>query len=90
MEEESVDSVSLSYFGLADPDYYGIEAVHTVGAPLFARARVELPRTPGWVAISATHVSGVYLTEDERRFYGPLLEREPDQVLGHSLWLYRV
>jgi hypothetical protein len=90
MDERGVEHVNLSYFGTADPAYYGIACTHLPGAPFFAEHLVAEPRLPGWVAVSATHLHGVYLGPARRDLYGPLLEREPDTVVGGSIHVYRV
>jgi hypothetical protein len=90
MDRRGVDHVNLSYFGTADPGYYGIACTHLPGAPFFAEDRVGPPRLPGYVAVSATNLHGVYLDRSQRDFYRPLLEREPDTVIGGSIHVYRV
>jgi len=56
------------------------------------RARRSLPRIsfarpqlPGYVAVSATVLDGVYLNEAGRAFYKPLRERPPRAVIGYSI-----
>jgi hypothetical protein len=90
MDRRGVDHVNLSYFGTADPAYYGIACTHLPGAPFFAEDRVGVPRLPGYVAVSATNLHGVYLDRSQRDLYRPLLEREPDTVIGGSIHVYRV
>ena len=90
MERENVGHVNLSYFGTADPAYYGIACTHLYGAPFYAVDRVADPRLPGHVAVSATNLHGVYLDPARRDFYAPLLEREPLAVIGGTIHVYHV
>ena len=84
-----MERINLSYFGTALPAYYGIECDYLPGSPFFV-ARPKMPQLPGWVAVSVTNLHAVYLGPDERRFYAPLLEREPDATIGHSIHVYRI
>lgn len=86
MDAHDVEHINLSYFGSADPAYYGIRCTHLPGAPVFATA--EPPRLPGYVAISETNLRGVYFPPELREFYRPLLQREPLTVIGHSIRVY--
>ncbi|MDW8343453.1 MAG: glycosyltransferase family 39 protein [Verrucomicrobiae bacterium] len=88
MEKQGLEHINLSYFGTADPAYYGIRCTHLPGAPLFATA--QAPRLPGYVAVSETNLRGVYFSEELRAFYRPLLMREPVAVIGHSIRVYWV
>ena len=82
--------INLSYFGTADPEYYGIHCTHMIGAPVFVGPKVFLPRLPGYVAVSVTNLRGVYLNDTGKAFYRPLLERTPDAVIGYSIHVYWV
>ena len=88
MTEHHVRHINLSYFGIADPAYYGIEYTPLPGAPFFDRQRITQPQLPGYVAISATYLRGAYLSDFERSLYAPLRERKPVAVLGHCLYVY--
>ncbi len=90
MEAEGVNHVNLSYFGTADPSYYGVNCTHLPGAPFFAQRQIVAPALPGYVAISATNLIGPYFNERGREFFRPLLEREPDHVIGNSIHVYWV
>ena len=94
MEAEGVASVRLSYFGSALPAGYGIRYERL---PSFLRLPPEGARpAPGaagaaagevsWTAISATNLHGLYLEGDPFAAYR---EREPDRVVGGSMYLYR-
>ena len=45
---------------------------------------------PGYVAVSATVLRGVYLGEPERAFYKSFLNRTPVASIGHSIFVYWV
>ena len=90
MDQHQVKHINLAYFGTADPAYYGIECTQLPGAPFFASAEVRAPQLPGYVAVSATLASGVYLDEAGRAFYRPLRDRVPEAVLGNTIFIYRV
>jgi hypothetical protein len=85
-----VSRLKLSYFGSADPGYYGIdsEALPGYTAPHAASITREL-RPGDTVAVSATNLQGVYLDPEDR----PLMERlratEPVARIGYSIFIYR-
>jgi hypothetical protein len=90
MEEEGVGHVNLAYFGTADPAYYGIACTYLPGSPSFATDLIAKPRLPGYVAISGTVLSGVYLEPRWRLFYSPFWNLEPAAVIGNSMRVYWV
>ena len=85
-----VGTLKLSYFGSADPGYYGIESEALPGytAPHAARLTREI-RPGDTVAVSVTNLQGVYLDPEDR----PLMERlratEPVARIGYSIFVYR-
>ena len=93
MSDNQVERVWLSYFGEARPDYYDIAYDGLDSFP----PRLMNPETrpffpsdpaPGWYAISATNLQGVhFLDHDEFAYFR---EREPDDKLGYSIFLYNV
>jgi hypothetical protein len=86
MQQESIESVYLSYFGSADPAGYGIDYVPLASFfPLDARPAP--PSTPQWAAISATNLHGIYLGGD---VFADLLARTPERVLANTIFLYRL
>jgi hypothetical protein len=90
MDQNNVQHINLSYFGTADPAYYKINCTHLPGAPLFAEQLVKSPTLPGFVAVSATNLRGVYFDDRWRNFYWPLLEMKPAGVIGYSIYVYWV
>jgi tetratricopeptide (TPR) repeat protein len=90
MEQKKLAHINLAYFGTASPDYYGIRCTHLPGAPFFAEASIAKPVLPGYVAISSTILSGVYLTPDWRLFYRGFLSKQPVATIGNSIRVYWV
>lgn len=90
MERKNLSQINLAYFGTASPDYYGITCTHLPGAPFFAESLISRPVLPGYVAISSTILSGVYLTPDWRLFYRGFLSKKPVATIGNSIHVYWV
>jgi hypothetical protein len=93
MSERDVPRVELAYFGSADPKYHGIDYSGLPAAtPGFqlpdAPERWSRPSLPGYVAISATVLTGVYLDPQWRLFYSGLRRRTPTDVIGNSIFVY--
>jgi cytochrome c-type biogenesis protein CcmH/NrfG len=95
MDRQSVRHVALAYFGTADPAYYDIEYTQLPAAtpgmhlPSIAR-RWARPRLPGYVAVGATVLTGVYLDPQWQLFYRGLRATTPVAVLGNSIFVYRL
>jgi dolichyl-phosphate-mannose-protein mannosyltransferase len=90
MDARGVARIKLSYFGSADPSYYGIDADALPGYSAPHPARVIREVRPGdLVAVSATNLQGVYLDPEDR----PLMERfrrsTPIDQVGYSILIYR-
>jgi hypothetical protein len=93
MTRRDVGRVHLAYFGSADPAYYGIDyAALPAATPGFrlpdAPERWARPTLPGYVAISATVLTGVYLDPQWRLFYSGLRRKTPTDVIGNSIFVY--
>jgi hypothetical protein len=79
----------LSYFGTADPAYYGIKYVPLVGGYLYDKNRT-LPSSPGVIAISASILQGLsHDPQADPTFQKMLLNLRPIQILGGTIYLYR-
>ena len=90
MDARRVSRIKLSYFGSADPAYYGIDAENLPGYSAPHPVRVTREVRPGdLVAVSATNLQGVYLDAADR----PLMERlrrlTPIDQVGYSILIYR-
>jgi hypothetical protein len=81
----------LSYFGIADPESYGVKAVHLPGGYIFAPytgSPPQNPTTPGVLAISATNLQGIYHDEQTRKVDELLRGYEPFGVINGAIYLY--
>ena len=90
MDAHHVEQINLSYFGSADPAYYGIHGTYLLGTPALVGSPISEPRLPGSVAVSAQNLHGVRGDEPLREFYAPMLERKPAAVIGYSIHVYWV
>jgi hypothetical protein len=90
MDQHEVQHINLSYFGTADPAYYKIDCTYLPGSSFFDQSLVKGPQLPGFVAVSATNLRGVYLPDQMRNIYKRLLETEPVAVIGYSIYVYQV
>ncbi len=86
------DLLYLSYFGLADPQAYGLRYESLPGGYPYDRGRRQFsdPGRPCWLAVSVTNLQGTQ-QRDPRLvpYYAQLASRTPDSVLGGSIYLYR-
>jgi hypothetical protein len=82
--------LKLSYFGSADPAYYGIvsEVLPGYTAPHAARITREI-RPGDFLAVSATNLQGVYLEEDDRALMERVRAMRPLARVGFSIFVYR-
>ena len=80
----------LSYFGVADPHAYGIEAVHLPGGWPFAAPQVPRPGEHGVAAISATNLQGIYFNPQLREAYTEFRKNMPIDILGGTIYLYPI
>ena len=89
MDAHGIPRVKLSYFGTADPEYYGIP--HDLLPSYLALPRaVERSFAPGDVlAVSATNLQGVYLDPEDRPMMERLRREEPIGSVGYSILLFR-
>ena len=90
MDKNNVSEINLSYFGTADPAYYGIRCAYLAGGPFYAEQLVQPPKLPGYVAVSLTNLRGADMNDEKRRYFAPLLERKPAARIGHSIQVYWV
>lgn len=88
MRENHIPSVKFSYFGIADPKYYGIPCERLPGLPI-PRPRTKHISRGDWIAISATHLQGLYVDDHMGRLAARLRRLEPVAQVGYSIMLYR-
>jgi hypothetical protein len=90
LERKGISRIKLSYFGSADPAYYGLHAELLPGYMAPHPTEVTREVSPGDIlAVSATNLQGVYLDPGDR----PLMERvralPPLDEVGYSILIYR-
>jgi len=92
MTTHAVSHINLAYFGFADPHYYGIDCTFLPGSPGWVgQEQLQLPRLPGYVAVSATLLRGVYApTALDKEFFDRLAKLTPVDAVGHSIFIFRV
>jgi len=90
MRENGVARIKLSYFGSADPSYYGIdeEALPGYRAPHATQVTREI-RPGDVVAVSATNLQGVYLEPEDRALLARFRPLAPIGRAGWSILIYR-
>jgi hypothetical protein len=77
----------LAYFGMADPAYYGIRAnILALGSDY--SQPMPTPPTTGVVAASVSMLQAKHRHPETAAFYKSLRDREPDEVLGGSIYLF--
>jgi hypothetical protein len=88
VDANGVTNLKLAYFGSADPDYYGIHAERLPGhlRPPHLAPRIHAGDV---VAISATHLQGLYLGEKARELMQRFRGETPIGRAGHSILIYR-
>jgi hypothetical protein len=90
MTNRGVGKVKLSYFGSADPAYYGIDCERLPGYSAPHPPRVTREIRPGdVVAASVTNLQGVYLAPEDRPLMRRLRSLEPIGRAGRSILIYR-
>lgn len=90
MKSRGVPRIKLSYFGSADPAFYGIDAQRLPGYAAPHPPRVTREIHPGdIVAVSATNLQGVYLDPEDRPLMERLRRATPVGRAGQSILIYR-
>lgn len=79
----------LSYFGTADPDYYGIAFDRLPGAVLPAPEHFELfVRRGDRLVVSVTNLQCLYLEATAQPLMALLRSRQPIGSIGYSIFVY--
>ncbi|MEW6210742.1 MAG: glycosyltransferase family 39 protein [Acidobacteriota bacterium] len=92
MQREGIEKVKLSYFGSAEPGVYQIDYEPLPGYPRYQYNQDIIPPVlsnpePGVYAISATCLQGGFFSNKD--LFKWFRDREPDAVIGHSIFIYR-
>lgn len=93
MNEQEVERLNLAWFGTADPSYYGIGHNPLPGFPQNLDLWRDPPFNPiepepGIYAISASNLWE--FLRKEKTVFAWFREREPDDKIGYSIFIYRV
>jgi 4-amino-4-deoxy-L-arabinose transferase-like glycosyltransferase len=90
LDRRRISRIKLSYFGTADPAYYGIPCDYLPGSMRPAPPRlVHFVRPGDVVVVSATNLQGVYLPRAMRGLMDRLRALSPVATVGYSLFVYR-
>jgi hypothetical protein len=90
MKRTGVPRLKLLYFGTADPAYYGVSCDRLPGyQPPPPSTLVHEVRPGDLVAVSATHLQGLYLEPPVRALAEKLRAQRPLAVIGYALFVYR-
>ena len=94
VNENNIESVMANWLGTAPLDAYGIEGVALQGWPIAREEPIYDPfyparPSPGTYALSVTQLQGLYLKRDRTRFKW-FKDRQPDQKIGYSIFVYDV
>ena len=89
MEAHGIPRVKLSYFGTADPAYYGIECDLLPGYLPLPREVVRAFAPGDVLAVSATNLQGVYLDPADRPMMERLRREPPVGHVGYSILIFR-
>lgn len=78
----------VNYFGSVDPGAYGIRYINLPGS-IYLNPDQRWPDAPGVIAISASRLQGMHMSDELRDRYRALLEgQQPIDILGGSIYLY--
>ena len=85
------EPIYLCYFGMADPCFYQIAHYNMSGGCLFEpQVGFEVLKPGGIIAISATNLQGVYLSQADRDAWKRILEHSvPVDTIGYSIFIYQ-
>jgi 4-amino-4-deoxy-L-arabinose transferase-like glycosyltransferase len=95
MAEHEVAQLKLSWFGTADPAYYGVAYEPLPGLPRHFDLWWRVPFNtaapePGIYAISATNLWEIPLRPEEKTVFAWFRAREPDHRVGYSILIFEV
>ena len=90
MDKNGIARLKLSYFGTAEPRFYGIACDRLPGYPP-PPDPVGAVEPGDVIAVSATNLEAVYLSDDPdaQRLMRRLKRQRPLATIGHSILVYR-
>jgi hypothetical protein len=87
MDNHKVNKIEFAYFGTVDPSYYGYQRCSCSRSIMpFWRGGKDNLLTSSYIAISATYLAGLYLTN--RDTYIMFRSKNPIASIGHSILVY--
>jgi hypothetical protein len=92
LDDHGAKRVLLLYFGLADPTYYGVDAVHLPGSLIPPRSSAPNAAVPYTFAVSANYLYGseIYATRSEATYLKSFRLKEPVATIGHSILVFKL
>jgi len=84
VEARGLGPVALSYHGAAWPEHFGLRPAWYENPLLSGPAPAPPPRR-GWLFVSSTNLSGLFLPDDRYRW---LRDVEPDAVVGGTIYAF--
>lgn len=87
MDRIGIGEVYLSYFGTADPCYYGIKFRYLPGSPSSCGDKAN-NHSPDFIAVSATNLQSVYLPY--KNSFAWLKDYKPIAQIGYSIFVYDI
>jgi hypothetical protein len=93
MDDNGAKRILLLYFGLAEPAYYGMDAVHLPGSLIPPRISTRANfRVPYTFAVSANYFYGseIYATKSEAAYLKSFRLKEPVATIGHSILVFNL
>ena len=91
LKKNKIEEITVSYFGTANANYYGIKYKPLLIYLIPGSSKEEMspePNTPGLYAISVTNLQGVYCKN--QKIFDWLKRREPIARIGYSIHIYKV
>jgi hypothetical protein len=93
IDENDIDEVKLSWFGTANPDYYGIQYEPLPGLPYYYNLWWDVPfdtqsPEPGIYVISVSNLWEIPL--ENKTVFAWFRDRTPDEKIGYSIFIYLV
>jgi len=91
LKKNKIEEITVSYFGTANANYYGIKYKPLLIYLLPGSSKEEMspePNTPGLYAISVTNLQGVYCKN--QKIFDWLKRLEPIARIGYSIHLYKI
>jgi len=93
LKKYGIDRIRLSYYGMSDPSYYGINYQY-LPSPKFQpwtqrhRNEENFKLEKGLYAISATNIAGIFL--NNRNTYEYFRKLQPIDSVGYSILIYEI